>query len=156
MCARTVNGSEKLSFSCSGTFIFLECSSMLNAASVTNTFLSYTWLSKCFFSAVFFYILTAFLFYRLFDHVLMKTYSLCGCCCDKKTFKETTICGVIASEWILFIWSFFLPSQKMIRVRFLPFSFYVVNHKKNKIFENVLEFRQPICHWNVLIVLGYW
>ena len=26
----------------------------------------------------------------------------------------------------------------------------------NKIFKNVLEFRQQICHWNALIVLGYW
>ena len=42
MCARTVNGSEQLSYCCSGTFIFLECSSVLNDATpVTNAFLSY-------------------------------------------------------------------------------------------------------------------
>ena len=28
--------------------------------------------------------------------------------------------------------------------------------RKNQIFEHVLEFRQQICHWNVLVVLGYW
>ena len=29
MCARTVNGSEQLSYRCSGTFIFFECSPAL-------------------------------------------------------------------------------------------------------------------------------
>ena len=92
-CARDVNGSKQLYYWCSGTLIFLECNSMLNAAAVTNAFLSYNWLSKCFFSVFFFffYILTTFLFYRLFDNVLMKTYSLCGRCNDKKAFKETTV-----------------------------------------------------------------
>ena len=44
MCAsaRTVNGSEQLSYRCPGTLIFLERSSMLNVAHVTNAFLSYT------------------------------------------------------------------------------------------------------------------
>ena len=28
--------------------------------------------------------------------------------------------------------------------------------QKNKVFEKFLEFRQQICHWNVLIMLGYW
>ena len=38
MWAKTVNGSEQLSYWYLGTLIFLECSSMLNAASVTNAF----------------------------------------------------------------------------------------------------------------------
>ena len=105
MCARTVNGSAKLSYLCSDTLIFLECSSILNAAHVTNAFVSYTWLSECFFLMFSFYALTTFLFYRLFDNVLMKMYSLCGRYRDKKVFKETKICGVIASS--------FLQSQKM-------------------------------------------
>ena len=54
VCARTVNGSEQLSYWCSGTLIFVECSSMLNVAPVANAFLSYTWLGKCFFSDIFF------------------------------------------------------------------------------------------------------
>ena len=125
MCTRTVNGSKQLSYWYSVTLIFLECSSMLNAASVINAFLSYTWLSKWFFSDFFFffYILTTFLFYRLFDNVLMKTYSLCGRCGDKKAFKETKICGVIVSKWFLFMLKFFLLSQKMNRVSYLPFLF---------------------------------
>ena len=41
MCARFVNGSEQLSYRCSGTMIFPECSSMLYTAPVTNTFLCY-------------------------------------------------------------------------------------------------------------------
>ena len=64
MCAnaRTVNGSEQLSYWCPGTLNFLECSSMLNAAPVTNAFLSYTWLSKCFFFLHPDYIVIRFLF----------------------------------------------------------------------------------------------
>ena len=54
MCARTVNGSEQLSYWCSRTLTFLDWSSMLHAAHVTNAFLSYTGLTKCFFSDVFF------------------------------------------------------------------------------------------------------
>ena len=34
-------------------------------------------------------------------------------------------------------------------------SFLHYESQKNKIFENVLRFRQQIFHWNVLIVLGY-
>ena len=98
MCARTVNGSEQLSYWRPGTSIYPECSSMLNAAPVINSFLSYTWLSKCFFWCFFFYLLTTFLFYRLFDNVLMKMYSLCGRRGDKKTFKGTKISGVIESR----------------------------------------------------------
>ena len=41
MCARTINGSEKLSYWL-GTLIFLECSFMLNAAPITNAFLDST------------------------------------------------------------------------------------------------------------------
>ena len=101
MCARTVNVSKPLFYWCSDILTLLECSSTFNAAPVINAFLSYTWLSKCFFSHVFhFYILTTFLFYRLFDNVLMKMYSLCGRRGDKKAFKEAKMCGVIASKWI--------------------------------------------------------
>ena len=35
-------------------------------------------------------------------------------------------------------------------------SFLHYESQKNKIFENILEFREQVCHWNVLIVLGYW
>ena len=87
---KAVNGSKQLSYWCSGTLVFLECSSMLNSVPETNAYLSYTWLSKCFFSNVFFfYIVSTFLSYRLFDNVLMKMYSLCGRCGDRKAFKET-------------------------------------------------------------------
>ena len=55
-------------------------------------------LLNVFFCFFFFYILTTFLFYRLFDDVLIKKYSLCGRCGERKAFKETKICGVIASE----------------------------------------------------------
>ena len=105
------------------------------------------------------YILTKFLFYRLSDNILMKRYSLCVHRGDKKAFKETKIYGVIASRWILFIWRFFLLSQKMNWVSYLPFPLYITNHKNIYMyiyFDNLLEFRQQICHWNVLIALGYW
>ena len=123
MCARTVNRSQW----CSGTLIFLECSSMLNAAPVTNAFWSCTWLSRCFFLTFFFYILTKSLFYRLVDNVLMKTYSLCGRRGHKKDFKETKICGIIASKWILFIQRFSWLSIKMNWVSYLPFPFPTIN-----------------------------
>ena len=42
----------------------------------------------------------------------MKTYFLCGGRGDKKAFKETKVCGVIASKSILFLERFFLLSQK--------------------------------------------
>ena len=42
MCVRTINGFDQLSYRCSDTLIFLECSSMLNVAPVTNAFLNYT------------------------------------------------------------------------------------------------------------------
>ena len=83
MRTRAVNGSEQLS----GTLIFLGCGPLLNAAPVTNAFLKS--------DVSFFYILTTFLFYKLLDNVLMKTYPLCGRRGDKKTFKETKISGVI-------------------------------------------------------------
>ena len=72
--------------------------SMLNAAPVLNSFLSYTWLSICFFWCFFFYLLTTFLFYRLFYNVLMKTYFLCGRRGGEKAFKGTKISGVIESR----------------------------------------------------------
>ena len=62
---------------------------MFNVAPVTNTFLATPDLvNVC---------------YRLFDNVSMKTYFWCGCRGDKKTFKETKICGGIANKRILFI-----------------------------------------------------
>ena len=116
--------------------MFLECSFMLNAAPVTNAFLSkkclFTWLSKCFF-LFFFYILTIFLFYRLIDNVLIKKYSLHSRRGDKKALNEKKISKVMASKWILFIYMFFLMSQKINWVSYLPFPFYITNHKK-KIF----------------------
>ena len=156
MCARTVNGFEQLYYWCSGTLIFLECSSMLNAAPVTNAFLSYTWLSKCFSSDVFFsYNLTTILLYTLFDNVLMKTYSLFGRRGGKKAFKYTKICGVIASEFCLFKGSFCWAKKwiKHIIFHFL-FTLRISKKKKKKKIENVLELRQQICHWNVLMLFG--
>ena len=50
----------------------------------------------------FFYILTTF-FYKLFDNVLMTTYSLFGRRGDKTAFEETKIYVVVASKLILFI-----------------------------------------------------
>ena len=35
-------------------------------------------------------------------------------------------------------------------------SFLQCESQKNKIFEIVLEFRQQICHWNILVMLMYW
>ena len=155
MCARDVNGSKQLYYWCSGTLIFLDCSSMLNAATVTNAFLSYNWLSKCFFSVFFFYILTTFLFYRLFDNVLMKTYSLCGRCDDKKAFKETKTRGIIVLKYFVYL-KFLFAEQKYELSILSSISFFITNHKINNIFENILEFRQHIYHWNVLIAFGYW
>ena len=109
-----------------------------------------------FFWCFFFYILTTFSFYRLLDNVFIKRSSFCGHLGDKKAFKETKIRGVIASKWILFIQTFFLLSQKMNGISYLPWHFCITNHEKNKVFKNFLEFRQQICHWTVLIVLGYW
>ena len=121
--------------------MFLECSFMLNAAPVTNAFLSkkcfFTWLSKCFFLMFFFYILTIFLFYRLFDNVLIKMYSLRGRRGDKKALNEKKISKVMASKWILFIYMFFLMSQKINWVSYLPFPFYITNHKKIKFLKKV-------------------
>ena len=136
--------------------IFLECSFVLNAAPVTNTILSYIWLSICFFLMFFFYILTTFSFYRLFDNVLMKMYSLCCCCGDKKSFKETKMCGVIASKWIFAYFRVLFAEPKNEFGILSSISFLNYKSQKSNIFENVLEFRQETCHWNVLIVLGYW
>ena len=46
----------------------------------------------------FFYILTIFLFYRLFDNVLIKMYSLRGRRGDKKALNEKKISKVMASK----------------------------------------------------------
>ena len=120
--------------------MFLECSFMLNAAPVTNAFLSkkclFTWLSKCFF-LFFFYILTIFLFYRLIDNVLIKKFSLHSRRGDKKALNEKKISKVMASKWILFIYMFFLMSQKINWVSYLPFPFYITNHKKIKFLKKV-------------------
>ena len=67
-------------------------------------------------------LLTTFLFFRLFDNVLMK--ALYGRRGGKKSFKETKICGVIVSKWILFIWRFFLLSEKMNWVPSISFLHY--------------------------------
>ena len=69
-------------------------------------------------------LLTTFLFFRLFDNALMKAYSLYGRGGGKKSFKETKICGVIVSKWILFIWRFFLLSEKMNWVSSISFLHY--------------------------------
>ena len=69
-------------------------------------------------------LLTTFLFCKLFDNALMKLYSLYGCRGGNKFFKETKICGVIVSKWILFIWTFFLLSQKMNWVSSISFLHY--------------------------------
>ena len=120
--------------------MFLECSFMLNAAPVINAFLSkkclFTWLSKCFF-LFFFYILTIFLFYRLIDNVLIKKYSLHSRRGDKKALNEKKISKVMASKWSLFIYMFFLMSQKINWVSYLPFPFYITNHKKIKFLKKV-------------------
>ena len=91
-------------------------------------------------------LLTAFLFFRLFDNALMKAYSLCGHCSSKKSSKETKICGVILSKWILFIWRFFFvePKNELSIFHFL-FTLRIIKVKKKKKIENVLEFRQQIC-----------
>ena len=69
-------------------------------------------------------LLTTFVFFRLFDNALMKAYYLYGRRGGKKSFKETKICGVIVSKWLLFIWRFFLLSQKMNWVPFISFLHY--------------------------------
>ena len=46
------------------------------------------------------------------------------------------------------------PKNELSTSSSISFSHY--ESQKNKIFENVLEFRQEVCHWNVLIVLGCW
>ena len=65
-----------------------------------------------------------FLFYRLFDNVLMKTFSLCGPRGEKNAIKETKTCGGIASKWILFILRFFLLWKKMNWVSSISFLHY--------------------------------
>ena len=88
-------------------------------------------------------VMTAFLFFSLFETVLMKTYSQwCGHRGDKKTLQEMKKCRVIASKWILFIKRFLLLSRKMNWVSCHPFPFYITNQSFNVFIENVLEFRQ--------------
>ena len=55
-----------------------------------------------------------------------------------------------------FVWRnlFAEPKNELSTSSSISFSHY--ESQKNKIFENVLEFRQEVCHWNVLIVLGCW
>ena len=62
-----------------------------------------SWLDCCFFLFLS-YTLFTFLFYMLFDNVLMKTYSFCGGRGDKKGSKETKIYGVKASKWVLLVY----------------------------------------------------
>ena len=61
----------------------------------------------------------------------MKTYSLYGCSGDKKAFKGTKMFGVIALKSIL-VFKGFMLSHKMNWVTYLPFPFYITNHKKIK------------------------
>ena len=75
--SKAVNGSKQLSYWCSGTLVFLECSSMLNSAPETNAFLSYTWLSKCFFSDVFFS--TSCLHFYLTGYLIMYWWKCTPC-----------------------------------------------------------------------------
>ena len=75
--------------------------------------------------------LTISLFFRLFDNVLIKTYFLYDRFGSKKSSKKTKICGVIVSKWVLFLLRFFLLSQKMNWISYLPFTFYITNHNKN-------------------------
>ena len=81
-------------------------------------------------------LLTIFLFFRLFDNALMKAYSLYGRGGGKKSFKETKICGVIVSKWILFIWTFFLLSQKVNWVSSISFLHYESKKKTLKTYWN--------------------
>ena len=53
-----------------------------------------------------------FLFYRLFDNVLMKTFSLCGPRGEKNAIKETKTCGGIASKWIFFYFKVLFALEK--------------------------------------------
>ena len=76
-------------------------------------------------------LLNTFLFFRLFDNALMKAYSLYGRRGGKKSFKETKICEVIVTKWILFIWRFFLLSQKTNWVSSISFLHYESLKKKN-------------------------
>ena len=102
VCARTINGSKQFSYWCSGTFIFLECSSMLNASPVTNVFLGYTWLGRSFFSEVFFS--TSWLDFSFTGYLIMYWWKRTPCVVAvviRKPLRK--ICGVIASKWILFI-----------------------------------------------------
>ena len=74
----------------------------------------------------------------------MKTYSLCGCCGDKKAFKED-------------MWS----NSQEVNLVYLKFLFVEVKNElsilssisslhyesqKNKFFENILEFPLQVCH----------
>ena len=64
-------------------------------------------------------------------------YSLRGRRGDKKALNEKKISKVMASKWILFIYMFFLMSQKINWVSYLPFPFYITNHKKIKFLKKV-------------------
>ena len=84
----------------------------------------------------------------------MKTYSLCVCRGYEKDFEEMTILEVVVFA-MNFVSSKVLFAKPKNKLR-ISFPIYITNHKKKLKNWNVLEFRQQICLWNVLTVLGYW
>ena len=156
MCGRTVNGSEQLSHWCSGKFVFLESSSMLNATPVTNAFLSYTWLNKYFF--FWFVFSTSWLYFYFTVYLIMYWWKGTPCVVvvvprepsRKRRYEEQE--GL--REFCLFEGSF-CWAKKWTEYLILHFLF-TLRITKNKIFGNVFEFRQQVWHWNVLIESGYW
>ena len=151
MCARTINGSKQFSYWWSGTLSFLECSSMLNASPVTNAFLGYTWLSRSFFSDVFFS--TSWLDFYFTRFLIMYWWKRTPCVVVVviKSLQGNEDMWSKPSKWILFKISF-CWAKKWIEYLIFHFFFTYYESQKNNIFENVLEFRQQICPWNVLIV----
>ena len=131
----------------SGTLSFLECSYMLNAAPVTNPFLSYTWLSLCFFSASWLLFI-----WSVIDENVLLLWSLRW---QEIPQGNEGMCS--NSELGNFVYLKVLFAEPNYELR-ISSSISFLHHKsqKNKMLENILEFRQQICHWNVLIVLVYW
>ena len=137
MFGGTVNESEQLSYWCSGTLTFLECSSMLNAAPVTNAFLSYTWL--VFFS-------TSWLHYYFTGYLITYWWERTPCVIVVVTRKPSKKRGLKV---------LFAGTKNELSI-LSSISFLIYESQKSKILEEVLEFIQQVCHWNLLIELGYW
>ena len=55
----------------------------------------------------------------------------------------------------VYLKGFFAEPKNELSILF-SISFLHYESQKNKIFDNVLEFRKQICHCNVLIVLDHW